>query len=49
MYLHLGRAEPAPRTSGETAGPITPLALTQVLDTTSAPYRCRRCTRRPDA
>lgn len=40
MYLHLGRAEPAPRASGETTGPITPLALTRVLDTTSAPFRC---------
>jgi len=40
MYLHLGRAEPAPRASGETAGPIVPLALTRVLDTSSAPFRC---------
>jgi hypothetical protein len=43
MYIHLGRAEPAPRRVEETPGPVRPLALTQVLDTTSTPFRsiCR--------
>jgi V8-like Glu-specific endopeptidase len=42
MYL-LGRVEPAPRRIDETPGPVTPLALTRVLDTTSHPFRfiCR--------
>ena len=43
MYVYLGRAEPAPRASGETPGFVTPLALTRVLDTTPEPLRwiCR--------
>ncbi len=43
MYLDLGRAEPAPRATGETPGPVTPLALRRVVDTTSEPFRyiCR--------
>jgi V8-like Glu-specific endopeptidase len=40
MYVYLGRAEPAPSASGETLGPVTPLALTRVLDTASQPFRC---------
>jgi len=40
MYVYLGRGEPAPRSTGETPGLITPLALTRVLDTASLPFRC---------
>ncbi len=42
-YLHLGRVEPAPRVTRETPGPVTPLAITRVLDTTLEPFRsiCR--------
>jgi hypothetical protein len=32
MYVHLGRAEPAPHATGETPSPCTPLALTRVLE-----------------
>ncbi len=40
MYVYLGRAEPVPRSSGETPGPVIPLALRRVLDTSSEPLRC---------
>jgi V8-like Glu-specific endopeptidase len=39
VYLHLGRAEPAPHAIGETPRPITPVALTRVLDTVPEPFR----------
>ena len=40
MYVNLGRADPAPRITVETPGPVHPMALTQVLDTTSSEFRC---------
>jgi V8-like Glu-specific endopeptidase len=33
MYLNLGRAEPAPSTTTETPGPVSPMPLERVLDT----------------
>lgn len=40
MYVTLGRAEPAPRSTEESPAPVTPMPLTRVLDTTTREYRC---------
>lgn len=43
MYVNLGRAEPAPRITVETPGPVHPMALDRILDTTTSEFRsvCR--------
>jgi hypothetical protein len=47
MYVYLGRAEPVPRSSGETTGPVIPLALRRVLEANNSisersVMRCRK-------
>jgi len=40
VYVTLGRAAPAPRSTEESPGPVRPMALDRIHDTTAREFRC---------